>query len=74
VGRQSGRARYPKGDYLLVYNPIDGSSNIGVNLSVGTIFLVLKAPEEASGRDVTGADFLQAGRHQVAAGYAIYGP
>jgi fructose-1,6-bisphosphatase I len=66
--------RYPKGEYLLVYDPIDGSSNIDVNLSVGTIFSVLKAPEEASGRDVTEADFLQAGRHQVAAGYAIYGP
>jgi fructose-1,6-bisphosphatase I len=66
--------RYPKGEYLLVYDPIDGSSNIDVNLSVGTIFSVLKAPDEASGRDVTEADFLQAGRHQVAAGYAIYGP
>jgi fructose-1,6-bisphosphatase I len=66
--------RYPKGEYLLVYDPIDGSSNIDVNLSVGTIFSVLKAPEEASGRDVTEADFLQAGRHQVAAGYAVYGP
>ncbi|MFC7555288.1 class 1 fructose-bisphosphatase [Pseudoroseomonas wenyumeiae] len=66
--------RYPKGEYLLVYDPIDGSSNIDVNLSVGTIFSVLKAPEEASGREVTEADFLQAGRHQVAAGYAIYGP
>ncbi|MFC3124161.1 class 1 fructose-bisphosphatase [Pseudoroseomonas globiformis] len=66
--------RYPKGEYLLVYDPIDGSSNIDVNLSVGTIFSVLKAPEEASGRAVTEADFLQAGRHQVAAGYAIYGP
>jgi len=66
--------RYPKGEYLLVYDPIDGSSNIDVNLSVGTIFSVLKAPEEASGRDVTEADFLQPGRQQVAAGYAIYGP
>ncbi|MBI0435603.1 class 1 fructose-bisphosphatase [Roseomonas sp. KE0001] len=66
--------RYPKGEYLLVYDPIDGSSNIDVNLSVGTIFSVLKAPEEASGRAVTEADFLQAGRQQAAAGYAIYGP
>ena len=44
--------RYPKGEYLLVYDPIDGSSNIDVNLSVGTIFSVLEAPEGASTRDV----------------------
>lgn len=66
--------RYPKGEYLLVYDPIDGSSNIDVNLSVGTIFSVLKAPDEASGRAVSEADFLQPGRRQVAAGYTIYGP
>jgi fructose-1,6-bisphosphatase I len=66
--------RYPKGEYLLVYDPIDGSSNVDVNLSVGTIFSVLKAPENVSGRPVCEADFLQAGRNQVAAGYAIYGP
>ena len=66
--------RYPKGEYLLVYDPIDGSSNIDVNLSVGTIFSVLKAPEDASGRAVSEADFLQPGSQQVAAGYAIYGP
>jgi fructose-1,6-bisphosphatase I len=66
--------RYPRGEYLLVYDPIDGSSNIDVNGIVGTIFSVLRAPEEASGREVTEQDFLQSGRHQVAAGYAIYGP
>jgi fructose-1,6-bisphosphatase I len=66
--------RYPKGEYLLLFDPIDGSSNIDVNLSVGTIFSVLVAPEEVSGRDVTVEDFLQAGHSQVAAGYAIYGP
>lgn len=66
--------RYPKGEYLLVYDPIDGSSNIDVNLSVGTIFSVLAAPVEASSRDVSEQDFLQCGRKQVAAGYAIYGP
>lgn len=66
--------RYPKGEYLLLFDPIDGSSNIDVDLSVGTIFSVLKAPENASGREVTEQDFLQAGIHQVAAGYAIYGP
>lgn len=66
--------RYPKGEYLLLYDPIDGSSNVDVDLSVGTIFSVLKAPEEASGRDVCERDFLQPGSSQVAAGYAIYGP
>ncbi len=66
--------RYPKGEYLLLFDPIDGSSNIDVNLSVGTIFSVLKAREAVSGRDVTEEDFLQTGRKQVAAGYAIYGP
>jgi fructose-1,6-bisphosphatase I len=45
-----------------------------VNVSIGTIFSVLKAPEEAKGRELTEADFLQAGRKQVAAGYALYGP
>jgi fructose-1,6-bisphosphatase I len=66
--------RYPKGEYLLLFDPIDGSSNIDVGLSVGTIFSVLKAPDAVSGRDVTEADFLQSGRAQAAAGYAIYGP
>jgi fructose-1,6-bisphosphatase I len=66
--------RYPKGEYLMLFDPIDGSSNIDVDLSVGTIFSVLKAPEGCAGRDVTEEDFLQDGRSQVAAGYAIYGP
>jgi len=66
--------RLPKGEYLLVYDPIDGSSNVDVNGVVGTIFSVLKAPEEASGRDISAEDFLQPGTKQVAAGYAIYGP
>lgn len=66
--------RFPKGEYLLVYDPIDGSSNIDVNGVVGTIFSVLKAPDSVAGRDVTEADFLQPGTQQVAAGYAIYGP
>jgi hypothetical protein len=66
--------RYPKGEYLLMFDPIDGSSNIDVGLSVGTIFSVLKAPQEVAGREVTEEDFLQAGATQVAAGYALYGP
>ena len=65
---------YPKGEYLLVFDPIDGSSNVDVNLSVGTIFSVLKAPEASHGREVGEEDFFQSGRNQVAAGYAIYGP
>jgi fructose-1,6-bisphosphatase I / sedoheptulose-1,7-bisphosphatase len=65
-----------RGKYLLAFDPLDGSSNIDVNVSVGSIFSILRAPQAAvdSGRDVTEADFLQPGATQVAAGYAIYGP
>jgi len=68
--------QYPRGKYLLVFDPLDGSSNIDVNVSVGSIFSILRAPPEvlASGRDVVEADFLQPGTQQVAAGYALYGP
>ena len=65
-------AQYPRGKYLLVFDPLDGSSNIDVNVSVGSIFSILRGPD--SGRDVTEADFLQPGTQQVAAGYALYGP
>ena len=64
--------QYPRGKYLLVFDPLDGSSNIDVNVSVGSIFSVLRGPD--TGADVTEADFLQAGAQQVAAGYALYGP
>jgi fructose-1,6-bisphosphatase I len=64
--------RYPQGEYLLLFDPLDGSSNIDVNVSIGTIFSVLKKPE--TGQCVNEADFLQHGRAQVAAGYCIYGP
>ncbi|KQV53958.1 MULTISPECIES: class 1 fructose-bisphosphatase [unclassified Duganella] len=64
--------RYPKGEYLLVFDPLDGSSNIDVNVSIGTIFSVLKAPEGMT--EPTEKDFLQPGAKQVAAGYAVYGP
>ena len=69
-------AQYPRGKYLLVFDPLDGSSNLDVNVSVGSIFSILRAPADVieSGRDVTEADFLQRGATQVAAGYAIYGP
>ena len=66
--------RYPKGEYLLLFDPLDGSSNIDVNVSIGTIFSVLKAPDQAAEQVVTEKDFMQAGSKQVAAGYAVYGP
>jgi fructose-1,6-bisphosphatase I/sedoheptulose-1,7-bisphosphatase len=69
-------SQYQRGKYLLVFDPLDGSSNIDVNVAVGSIFSILRAPTAAveAGRDVTEADFLQPGTTQVAAGYAIYGP
>ncbi|MGB0865748.1 MAG: class 1 fructose-bisphosphatase [Granulosicoccaceae bacterium] len=60
-------------DYLLAVDPLDGSSNIDVNLSVGSIFSLLRRDEKATGK-LTEQDFLQQGTEQVAAGYAIYGP
>lgn len=63
--------RYPKGEYLLVFDPLDGSSNIDVNISVGTIFSVLRCPEGVKNPDEKA--FLQPGTKQVAAGYAVYG-
>lgn len=63
--------QYQRGEYLLVFDPLDGSSNIDVNVAVGTIFSVLRH-EGAAAPAV--ADFLQPGTKQVAAGYAIYGP
>ena len=64
--------RYPQGEYLLLFDPLDGSSNIDVNVSIGTIFSVLKKTTPSS--DVRTEDFLQSGRQQVAAGYCVYGP
>ena len=66
--------RYPKGEYLLLFDPLDGSSNIDVNVSIGTIFSVLHAPHNVSGAPVCEQDFLQPGNKQVVAGYAVYGP
>jgi fructose-1,6-bisphosphatase I len=63
---------YPRGHYLLLFDPLDGSSNIDVNVSIGTIFSVLPAPEGMTEDDERA--FLQPGTKQVAAGYAIYGP
>jgi len=64
--------RYPQGEYLLLFDPLDGSSNIDVNVSIGTIFSVLKKPDDHAG--VSEQDFLQPGAKQVAAGYCVYGP
>ena len=61
-----------RGRYLLVFDPLDGSSNIDVNVAVGSIFSVLLAPDGCE--NPSADDFLQPGSAQVAAGYAIYGP
>lgn len=63
---------YPRGKYLLVFDPLDGSSNIDINVSVGSIFSILRAPHP--GTDPSPEDFLQPGTEQVCAGYALYGP
>ncbi len=65
-------AQYPRGRYLLAFDPLDGSSNIDVNVAVGSIFSVLRCPEGVT--EPTAQDFLQPGSEQVCAGYAIYGP
>jgi len=62
----------PRGKYLLTFDPLDGSSNTDVNVSVGTIFSILKSNEE--GDTPSEKAFLQPGTEQVAAGYALYGP
>jgi fructose-1,6-bisphosphatase I len=63
--------RYPKGEFLLLMDPLDGSSNLDVNISVGTIFSVLRCPEGVTEPDEKA--FMQPGRRQVAAGFAVYG-
>jgi len=64
--------KYPRGKYLMTFDPLDGSSNIDVNVSVGTIFSILRCP--GGGQAPSERDFLQAGVQQAAAGYALYGP
>jgi fructose-1,6-bisphosphatase I len=64
--------RYPRGEFLLLFDPLDGSSNIDVNVSIGTIFSVLRLPEGV--KEPQESHFLQPGTKQVAAGYAVYGP
>jgi fructose-1,6-bisphosphatase I len=63
--------QYPKGKYLALFDPLDGSSNIDVNLTVGTIFSIMEGP---NGVDATLEDFLQTGAKQVCAGFVLYGP
>jgi len=63
--------RYPKGNYVLIYDPLDGSSNIDVNVNIGTIFSIHR--RISTGDEVLLGDILQPGHKQVAAGYFIYG-
>lgn len=65
-------SQYPRGKYLLTFDPLDGSSNIDVNVSVGTIFSILRCKGDC--KNPSAADFLQPGTEQVCAGYALYGP
>jgi len=64
-------AQYPRGKYLILFDPLDGSSNVNVNISVGTIFSILRAPDGVTHPKLQ--DFLQPGTRQVCAGYALYG-
>lgn len=64
-------AQFPRGKYLILFDPLDGSSNVNVNISVGTIFSILRAPEGVTHPVLE--DFLQTGVKQVCAGYALYG-
>ena len=69
--------RFPQGEYLLLFDPLDGSSNIDVNVSIGTIFSVLRKPsvgKQVFEAPVAESDFLQPGSQQAAAGYCVYGP
>ncbi|MCX4192443.1 class 1 fructose-bisphosphatase [Methylophaga sp. OBS1] len=65
-------ARYPKGKYLVCFDPLDGSSNIDINFSVGTIFSILRCPEQSKNPSLK--DFMQPGTEQVCAGFCVYGP
>jgi fructose-1,6-bisphosphatase I len=64
-------SQYPRGELLMLMDPLDGSSNIDVNVSVGTIFSVLRKPQTHTSDE---AAFLQAGSQQIAAGFVVYGP
>jgi fructose-1,6-bisphosphatase I len=64
--------QFPKGKYLITFDPLDGSSNIDVNISVGTIFSILRCPDDVETPTVE--DFMQPGTEQVCAGFCVYGP
>ena len=59
-----------KAEYLVMFDPLDGSSNVDVNVSIGSIFSIFKAPQ----KNIEVPDYLISGNQQLAAGYAIYGP
>ena len=63
-------------EFLVVFDPLDGSSNVDVNVTIGSIFSVFKAPckNNLSQANLVEVDYLIAGKHQLAAGYASYGP
>lgn len=65
-------SKYPRGKYLITFDPLDGSSNIDVNLSVGSIFSILRCPDGVT--DPSAEDFLQPGTEQVCGGFTLYGP
>lgn len=64
---------YPKGNYIILFDPLDGSSNIDVNVSIGTIFGIYKKQSKETDIELLLGDVLQPGIKQVAAGYFIYG-
>jgi fructose-1,6-bisphosphatase I/sedoheptulose-1,7-bisphosphatase len=66
-------SNFRRGKYLLLFDPLDGSTNVDINVSVGSIFSILRSPE-VLGKDVDEEAFFQCGTQQVAAGYALYGP
>lgn len=66
-------SKYPKGNYILLFDPLDGSSNIDVNISIGTIFGIYKKKSEETDINFLLNEVLQPGYEQVAAGYFIYG-
>ncbi|MDR2743979.1 MAG: class 1 fructose-bisphosphatase [Desulfovibrio sp.] len=67
------RPEFPSGDYILIFDPLDGSSNIDVNINVGTIFSILRRPQGHAG-EILLEEVLQPGTNQIGAGYMLYGP
>lgn len=65
-------ARYPRGKYLICFDPLDGSDNLDINLTVGTIFSIMRGPEGKKNPSLK--DFMQPGTEQICAGFCIYGP